>query len=141
MLYSAQETAKIAARTPNLSDDATREMIRGFTTTGGGANPNALAYSALGAARLLSQTTTGNMPPGSVVEILPWDASAGDTLPPAGTIAVRIDYPYQLLGNPFQGASKSVAIATTVQGPPQATTFLNFTISEKAVAAQEVYQQ
>lgn len=142
LLYAAQETAKIAARTPNLSDDATRSQIRGFTTTGGALNVNSVLYGALGAARLLSQTTSGDMPPGSVVEIMPWDATNGDILPPQGTVEVRIDYPFQLMGNPFQGpAPPSVAIATTVSGPPQAIKFLNFTISQKAVAAQEVYQQ
>ncbi len=141
LLYAAQETAKIAARTPNLSDETTREMVRGFTTTGSGINANSLLYSALGAARLLSQSTTGDLPPGAVVEIMPWDAQGNDVLPPAGTIAVRIDYPFQLLGNPFQGPSKSVAIATTVEGNPKAIKFLNFTISQKAVAAEEVYQQ
>lgn len=141
LLYAAQETAKVAARTPGLSNDATREMVRGFTTTGTATNTNSLAYGALAAARLLSQTTSGNMPPGSVVEILPWDLSNTDIAPPAGTIEVRIDYPFQLLGNPFQGASKSVAIATTVTGNPQVINFSNFNISEKAVAAQEVYQQ
>jgi hypothetical protein len=45
------------------------------------------------------------------------------------------------LGNPFQGPSKSVAIATTAQGDPKPIKFLNFTISQRAIAAEEVYQQ
>jgi hypothetical protein len=145
LLYGAQETAKIAARTPNLADDLTRDNLRGFTTTGTALNENSLLYGALSAAHLLSQTTAGSMPPGSVVRILPWDAGAGDTLPPAGTVSVRVDYPFQLTGNPFQGPTSSpipfVAVATTVTGPPQSIQFLNFTISQTAVAAQEVYQQ
>src|SRR5271170_1151628 len=99
LLSAAQEGAKIAARTPNLSDPNVRDMVRGFSVTGAEVSPNSVIYGALASANLLSGTISGNMPPGSQVEILPWDATASDTIPPPGTLAVKIAYPFQLLGN------------------------------------------
>lgn len=143
LLHAAQEEAKIAARTPNLNDENTREMTSGFTTTGTAVNPQSVIYGALASAQLLSQGTSGDMPPGSRVEILPWDSdgTAADNTTPQGTVQVRIDYPFQLLGNPFTGQSQSVAIAMTVTGSNPPLRFGNFTITERAVAAQEIYQQ
>jgi hypothetical protein len=142
LLAAAQEGAKIAARTPNLSDDNVRDMLRGFTKYGVETNPNSVIYGALASANLLSGTISGNMPPGSQVEILPWDQTVGDILPPPGTIAVKIAYPFQFLGsnlgNPFSG---NVAIAFTVDGSKPAFVFPNFTISQQVTAAQEIYQQ
>jgi Flp pilus assembly protein TadG len=149
LLFAAQEGAKIAARTPNLSDNTTRDMVRGFSTNGAETNPNSVIYTALASAGLLSQPvsgstppTSGNMPPGSSIQILPWDAGSTNTIPP-GTVAVVITYPFELVGNPFTGASsnpvKSVALAMSFSQPP--IQFPNFNISQQAVAAEEVYQQ
>ena len=135
LLYAAQEAAKIAARTPNLNDDTVRSAIRGFTTAGQQLNTNSLLYSALASAQILSQGNSGNLPPGSAVQILPWDATAADTLPPQGTVEVVIKYPFELNGNPFNGPTPSVAIAMTVDGSKPPVRFLNFTISQQAVAA------
>ncbi|MGH2508856.1 MAG: TadE/TadG family type IV pilus assembly protein [Ktedonobacteraceae bacterium] len=137
MLNAAQEGAKVASRTANLSDEETRDLVRGFTTTGGGVNPNSVIYRALGSARLLSQQTTGDLPPGSSVLIMPFDQDDGTT--PPGAVSVKISYPFQLLGNPFQGASKNVAINMSL-GKNQSFVFPNFTIVQQAVAADEIYQ-
>jgi Flp pilus assembly protein TadG len=141
LLSAAQEAAKVAARTPNLNDPNTRDIVRGFTTTGAAVNPNSVIYGALASARLLSNTISGDMPPGSVVEILPWDATAGDTIPPPGTVAVKVAYPFQLMGSPFKGTALPVQIAFTIDGSKPPFQFPNFTISEQATAGQEIYQQ
>ena len=142
LLFAAQEGAKIASRTPGLSNNSTRDMVRGFTTGGAAANTNSVIYTALASAGLLSQTNSGSMPPGSSIQILPWDGASGTAIP-AGTVAVNITYPFQLLGNPFTGQStgsvQSVAVAMSFTAP--ALKFPNFKISQQAVAAEEVYQQ
>lgn len=143
LLFAAQEGAKIAARTPNLTDDTNRGMLRGFTTGGAEFNSSSVIYTALSSAGLLSQKTSGSLPPGSSVQILPWDASSTNIPIPAGTVAVRITYPFQLVGNPFTGKSngsvQSVALAMSFNKP--ALQFPNLNISQQAVAAEEVYQQ
>jgi Flp pilus assembly protein TadG len=153
LLYAAQEGSKVAARTPGLSDPDVRGQVRGFTVTGAQLNPNSLIYTAIGSANLLSGGNTGSMPPGSRVEIFRsgaadnWDAdgTTADTTAP-GTIQVRIDYPFELIGNPFNpGASQGevsgpVAIAMTVNGSKPPVRFLNFTLTERATAGEEIYQ-
>jgi Flp pilus assembly protein TadG len=153
LLYAAQEGAKVAARTPNLSDPDVRGQVRGFTVTGGQLNTNSVIYTAVASANLLSQGKTGNMPPGSRVEIFRnqaadnWDAdgTAADTTA-IGTVQVRIDYPFELIGNPFNGGAPQgsvrgpVAIAMTADGSKPPVRFLNFTITERATAGEEIYQ-
>ena len=143
LLSAAQEAAKVAARTPNLNDPAVRDTVRGFTTTGAAVNPNSVIYGALASARLLSNTISGDMPPGSLVEILPWDATSADTIPPPGTVAVKVAYPFQLMGNPFQPTQQPSVIVGlyTVNAATQGIHFNNFVISEQATAGQEIYQQ
>lgn len=144
LLYAAQEGARIAASTPNLSNDIVRSTVRGFDLGGGVVNTNSAIYSAFASANLLSNRTSGNLPPGASVQILPWDASGTTTyVPPAGTVSVVINYPFQLLGNPFTGQNNgsvsNVAVAMSFTGP--ALQFPKFIITEQAVAAQEIYQQ
>ncbi|HEY9773648.1 MAG TPA: TadE family protein [Planktothrix sp.] len=136
LLHAAQEGAKVASRTPNLLNEDVRDQVRGFSTAGMSINPGSVIYSTIGSARLLSQGTTGDMPTGSAVLILPFDNGSSVNAPP-GTVQVVVSYPFQLLGNPFSGSGQQVGIwmgSTPFR-------FLNFTITESAVAAQEVYQQ
>lgn len=137
MLNAAQEGAKVASRTPNLSDDETRDLVRGFTVGGAMANPNSVIYRALGAANLLSSQNTGNLPSGASVLIMPYDFDDGTT--PPGAVSVKISYPFQLLGNPFTGPSLNVAVNMSL-GHNQSFVFPNFTITQQAIAADEVYQ-
>jgi Flp pilus assembly protein TadG len=140
-LHAAQVAAQAAAVTPNLSDQATRDNFRGFTTSGSLTNTNSIIFSSLAAANMLSQGTTGNMPNGSVVHVLPWDSdgTATDAIPP-GTVAVRIDYPFKFLGGPFgTGAMDTVAV-TAPDYDTKGMPFYNFVVTQKAVAAQTVYQ-
>lgn len=149
LLFAAQEGAKIAARTPDLSNNATRDMVRGFTTAGVETNPNSVIFTALASAGLLSQPvvgftppTSGNLPPGASVQILPWDAGAANAPIPPGTIAVIITYPFELIGNPFNSGKSgppNLALAMSFTAP--AIQFPNFNIAQQAVAAEEVYQQ
>ena len=144
LLYAAQEGAKMASRTPNLSDPDVRTMIKGFSSGGAQAN-GSLISAALGSANLLSNGTSGNLPEGAKIEILPWesDGSVADGLVPAGTVQVRIDYPFGLLANPFKTnaiASQSVGVAMTANGSGRPVQFHNFMISQRATAAWEIYQ-
>jgi TadE-like protein len=145
LLFAAQEGAKVASRTPNLSNGDVRDSLRGFTAGGAATNLNSPIYIALAASRLLSQGNSGNLPPAAKVEILPWDSdgSAGDSLVTAntGTIGVRIDYPMQIMGNPFKGQAQSVNIAMSLNNSNPPVKFLNFTITQRAVAAEEIFQQ
>ena len=142
--YAAQEGARALARVPNLKDPQTRDYVRGFTLGGQGINPDSVIYSALGAARLLSAGVTGNLPANGKVKILPWDGdgSAADYTPP-GTIAVRIEYPFQLLGNAFsgEGDAPELKIAIEPEDPGNPVIFKNLTISERATVSQEIYQE
>lgn len=146
LLYAAQEGAKVASSTANLTDDNTRTMLRGFNAGSGGAEANntSVIYTALASANLLSKGNAGNLPSGAKVEILPWDAdgSASD-FTPAGVVEVRIDYPFQLIGNPFNSAGPNftVGIAMTLTNNGSPLDFSNFTITQRAVAAQAIYQQ
>jgi hypothetical protein len=148
LAYAAQEGARQAATIPNLDSADVREVLRGFSTSGSESNPNSVIYAALGSAHLLSQGTMGDLPPGAVVKILlpngggDSDGSAQDLVPP-GTVAVRIDYPFSLLINPFTGRSEghvsSVSIALTADPNDAPVPFPDFKLSEKAVVAQQVY--
>jgi len=142
LLYAAQEGAKVASRTPNLNDPDVRDSLRGFASGGVSSNTNSPIYASLAAAKLLSLGNSGDLPPTAKVEILPWDSdgSAGDNSLPPGTVGVRIDYPMQLMGNPFKGPSQSVNIAMSMKGSNPPVKFLNFTITQRAVSSQEIYQ-
>lgn len=139
---ASQEGVRALSRIPNLSDPAVREFVVGFSPDGSLVNPNSVVVSALGSANLLSAHTTGNLPPGSKVRVLPWD-SGGDPedVIPQGTIAVRIEYPFNFTQNPFNGSSdfgNSIDIWSGPDGNP--VSFVNFPISERAVAMPELYQ-
>jgi hypothetical protein len=147
ILYAAEEGAKMASRTPNLTDPDTRTQVKGFSSTGSQQNPQSLIYNALGAANLLSNGKTGDLPPGAKVEILPWDSdgSIADNAVPLGTVQVRIDYPFALLANPFGNntsaiASQNIGIAMTANGSGRPVQFKNFTMTQRATAAWEIYQ-
>jgi hypothetical protein len=145
LLYAAEEGAKLASRTPNLSDPDVRNLVRGFSTGGGQSNGQSLICIALGAANLLSNGQTGSLPTGAKVEILPWDSdgSPGDAAVQPGTVQVRIDYPFSLLANPFGTstiANQNIGIAMTANGSGRPVQFNSFTITQRATAAWEVYQ-
>lgn len=141
VLHAAQEGARMAARIPNLNNPTVRDSIRGFTVSGGELDSNSVVYSILGSALLLSGGRSGDLPPGSSVKILPWDGdgSAEDYTPP-GTVAVKIEYPYVFVGDPFSGGPQpDVAIAMSFEGNP--VPLPNFLITERATIAQEIYQE
>jgi TadE-like protein len=133
LLYAAQQGALIASRTPNLTNSTVRDAVRGFTTAGAVVNTNSVIYGALNSAQLLR---SGNLPPSSSIEILPWDPDATET-PPAGTIEVKINYPFQPFGTTF---GTGLSLAMTVDGSRPPFRFLNFTVTERATAAQQIFQ-
>jgi len=131
---AAQEGTRMIARVPGLSDNSTRDYMRGFTTDGQTINAASPVYLALAAGHLLDgpNGASGNLPAGSRVEILPWDDAS--TSLPAGTVSVRIQYPFKFLSSPKFGTVR------VWSGPDGAAIpFANTLISEQAVAAQEVY--
>lgn len=147
--YAAQEGARAAASMPNLNDPTVRDAVRGFTTSGDASNTNSVIYSILHDANLLSGGATvasGSLPASAVVKILPWDGdgSAQDAVP-AGTVAVRVDYPFSILINPFTGQSAtpvtSISIALTANPADAPVAFPDFRMSEKATVAQSIYQE
>ena len=99
----------------------------------------------LASGKLLSSGSRGDLPPGSKVKILLPNGGDGDgsqdDFVPAGTIAVRIEYPFVFAGDPFTGQSDfgTIGIWSGEGGSP--VRFLNFPISERAVVSQEVYQE
>ncbi len=136
---SVQEGARMACRMPDLSNSSSRDYVRGFTVTGQSINTNSPIYQALAAGHLLSgpQGSSGDLPPGSSVSILPWDDNS--IAMPAGTVGVRIQYPFVFIGSAFPGnLSKAgqVKIWMGPDGPP--VPFLDTLITEQAVATQEV---
>lgn len=143
LVFAAQEGARVAARVPNLRDPGVRDWLRGFTVSGQSVNEDSVVYSCLSASRLLTAGATGNLPQGCRVKILPWDGdgSQADYTPP-GTVAVKIEYPYQLLGgSPSGGSSPELAVAMSADGEGAPVTFANFVLAERATVSQEVYQE
>ncbi len=132
ILYAAQQGALTASRTPNLTNTTVRDNVRGFTTGGAVVNTNSVIYAALFSANLLQN---GNLPPNAAVEILPWDADPIEN-PPAGTVEVKINYPFQPFGIQF---GTSLNIALTFNGAA-GLQFKNFTLTERALALQQVFQ-
>lgn len=144
--FAAQEGAKVAARTPNLQDTSTRESVRGFSTDGAASTASSVISSTLGAAHLLSNGETGDLPSGAKVLILPFDADgSAQSSTPAGTISVLIEYPFSLLINPFTGTSsgevQSVSIALSADAADPAVPFPDFVIRQRATVSPEIYQE
>lgn len=137
LLYAAQEGAKVASRTPNLTDSSVRDMVRGFSVDGTPTNTNSVIYTSIAAAHLLTNGNSGNLPPGASIMILPWDGSIGTPVP-NGTIGVAISYPFSFMGNNFSNGVKTLKIAMSFTG--SGVTFKNFNIVQTAIASQEVYQ-
>jgi hypothetical protein len=145
---ACQEASRLASRTPNLSDSQVRANLVGFTTSGDSVNSSSVVAQALGSAGLLSQGSTGSLPPGSVVKVLPYDSdgSVDETIAP-GTVGVRIEYPFVFAGSAFPSNNSnsfpttmgsSVGVWSGWGGSP--VSFFNFLISERAVSFTEVYQ-
>lgn len=131
---AAQEGTRMIARVPGLADNGSRDYMRGFTTDGQAINTNSPIYIALAAGHLLDgpNGTSGNLPAGSHIEVLPWDNSSVNLAP--GTVSVKIDYPFTFVGGSNFG---TIRIWSGPDGA--AIPFANTLISEQAVAAQEVY--
>lgn len=139
VIMAAQEGVRFSSRIPNLNDSSNRDFVRGFTPDGAATNPDSPIYRALAAGHLLTgpQGESGNLPPGSLVEVLPWDGDFA-SLPP-GLVSVKITYPFTFLGNGQTNSNfgNSIDIWTGPGGSP--ISFANIQISEQAVASQEVF--
>jgi Flp pilus assembly protein TadG len=141
LVYAAQEGARAAAAVPNLSDPSVRETVIGFEANGyRQTNAQTAVSNILGAANLLSNGKTGDLPASARVQVLPWDDS-NDPVPP-GTIAVKITYPFSLLTNPFTGNSgevKQLNMSLGAKNDP-GIRFGDLVFTEKATVAQALYQ-
>lgn len=131
---AAQEGTRLAARICGLSNNTTRDYIRGFSIDGQSINVASPIYACLSQGRLLDGPggTSGNLPAGSRIEILPFDDLSIDLAP--GTVGVRIQYPFKFLSSPSFG---TVYVWSGPDGG--AIPFSNTVITEQAVAAQEVF--
>lgn len=150
LLYAAQETARAAARIPNLSDPSVRDAIRGFTVDGAVVGPDDASlnpspvYAALSAAKMLSSNDKahGNLPAGASVKILPWDDAGADL---TDTVTVEIEYPFSLTmdfaSGQSQGGYDRVDIALAGDASSPNVSFDRINIKQAATAAQEIYQQ
>lgn len=141
LLSACQQAALNLSSSPFLDDAQARALAVGFDSTGQLIDSTAPVAIALGNARLLSEGTTGNLPPGSSVKVLPFDAASGDATVPTGTVAVKIEYPFTFIGNPFDSASKgefgsSVGVYTGEGG--DSIQFRDQLVSEIAVANRQV---
>jgi Flp pilus assembly protein TadG len=137
--YAAQEGARVASRVPNLQDSDVRAAVAGFTANGTAVNTNSVVYGAFSSARLLTNGTTGNLPTGAKVKLLPWDSDGSpDDQVPVGTVAVRIQYPFKLLGQD-PNATGHLTLSLGTQDP--IADLADFVLSEKATASQEIYQE
>lgn len=147
LVSAAQETARVAAATPNLNDPSVRDWVRGFSADGKQSNTNAVPYKILAAANLLSNGASGDLPPGAAVQILPWDATDPADVPQAGTISVRVRYPFSLLKNVFTGQSTAqvepaeIRLKYSLDPSDDAYRFPDISLSERATVAQQIYQE
>ncbi len=149
LVFAAQETARLAARTPNLSDPAVRDAIRGFSQDGALLGPDDTAsnpspvYNALSAARMLSSEDRahGNMPAGASIKILPFDNEGGSA--ESEIVTVEIQYPFGLTMDYSTGENagnygESIDIDTGAGS--KLASFGNMNIKESASAALEICQ-
>lgn len=143
LAFGAQEGARIASGIPRLGvDQSALNAIRGFTKDGQQADSASPIYQLFSSAKLLSEGTSGNLPPGARVKVLPWDADGPDDVVPDGTVAVAIEYPYSLIVNPFTGDSGDIKEVWLSGGAgSKVIPFPDFKIRERATAAQLVYQE
>lgn len=140
---ATQEGARILSRTPGSSDPNTGEFIAGFTGAGSLVNPDSVVVGVLGAARLLSDGSSGDLPPGSAVSVLlPGDVPNGSNSTVAdGTIGLQIEYPFRFLESSFEPGSSEFSESVDVwTGEDSFLSFINFNIIERSIALQEVYQ-
>lgn len=141
--FAAEEGTRISAVIPNLGrDEAALNAIRGFTRDGQEADTRSPIYQLFSSAHLLSNGTSGNLPPGARVKILPWDAETADDAVPDGTVGVAIEYPYSLVSDPFNGNTGDVQeVWLGGGGGSKIIPFPDFRIREKATSAQLVFQE
>ncbi|MBZ0185872.1 MAG: pilus assembly protein [Candidatus Obscuribacterales bacterium] len=143
VLLATQEAARDLSRMPGeiLDDPTLRESRIGFTTTGAQTEPNSVAGGILGAANLLSAGNTGDLPPGSQVNVYYYPNNLPpDGILPVGSIKVRISYPFKFINNPFGTTStefgNSVDVWTGEDGDP--VKFEDFSIIEQTVFVKEI---
>ena len=129
---ATQEGVRMACRI-DLTQAQNLDYIRGFTVDGQSINPSSPIYQMFSAANLLSQGTSGNLPSGSTVKILPFDDQS--VFVPPGAVAVQITYPFKLLNSPlFFG---NLNIWTSFTGAP--VSLQNWNMTEQSTAMQEVF--
>lgn len=144
VLLATQEAARDLSRIPSelLDSPIFLENRVGYTSTGQATNSDSVAAGILGAANLLSGGKTGDLPPGSRVDVY---YLQGSTLPggaslPQGAIAVRISYPFKFIGDPFGNNpsefGNSIDVWSGEGGDP--VRFSDFDISELTVSVKEI---
>lgn len=135
VLLATQEAARDLSRIPSelLDSQVFLENRVGYTSTGQATNGDSVAAGILGAANLLSGGKTGDLPPGSRVDVyyLPGSTLPGGTSLPPGAVAVRISYPFK-----FIGGTNQVDVWSGEGGDP--VSFGDFDVSELTVSVKEI---
>jgi Flp pilus assembly protein TadG len=141
--YASQQGARLAGKLPNLQDAGAREKVRGFTLTGKAANRQSIIYRTLSCGHLLTNGSSGDLPTGSKILILPYDNLAGYTTPP-GTVSVVIAYQFRLLQHNDEDTddlSIPVPALDSQKQSPRTLSFPSFTLTEQATVPRELYEE
>ncbi|MBN8661671.1 MAG: pilus assembly protein [Candidatus Obscuribacter phosphatis] len=141
VLSACQEGVADLALSASLSDPSRREAILGFDQTGKQVNASSRLSAILGSANLLSAGTSGDLPPGSVVKVLPYDADAADPTLAPGTVAVKITYPFKFIGSAFPAQNSDNEFGSNFgvyAGEGTAVNFRDSLISEIAVCGKQL---
>ena len=144
VLLATQEAARDLSRIPSelLDSPVFLENRVGYTSTGQATNGDSVASGILGAANLLSGGKTGDLPPGSRVDVYYLQGSAlpSGTSLPQGAVAVRISYPFKFIGDPFGNSASefgsSIDVWSGEGGDP--VSFSDFDVSELTVSVKEI---
>ena len=133
VLSACQEAARRLSTSANLASADNRQAITGFDTSGNLVNGTAPVAVLLKGAGLFSGD---NLPVGSSVKVLPFDAEGDDPVVQDGTLAVKITYPFNFMAG--QGQNDYVAVYSGDDGAP--VRFENGLISEIAVSHMDISQ-
>jgi hypothetical protein len=141
--FAAQEGARACSAVPGLQDTGIQSSVVGFDSDGTQTDPSTVISRMLGSAKLLSQGTTGNLPPGAKVKVvLPSDVDVDGAQVPPGTVAVSIEYPFSLIMDPFTGSSGDIQEVWLSGGAgSKVIPFSDFKLRQTATAAQLVSQE
>lgn len=135
--YAARQGAESLRRVPNIVEPSIRESITGFSTSGRTTFENAPIRRIFSSAGLLSQGNNGDLPPGSKFEVLPFDDRTHQ-LSSAGTIGVRIEYPFSFFPSGATGEDKQSDDSITPESAKSSSQFGKYMVTFEATVPAEI---